>query len=63
MPTSHDTYLPAKNLIRMFYIVIVICVQTGAYGYKRAISYSDYTSLLLHDLFMLSDYTGIIRIT
>ena len=28
MSTPHDTYLPAKNLIRMFYIFIFISVGT-----------------------------------
>ena len=28
MSTSKDTYFPAKNLIRVFYTFIIICVDT-----------------------------------
>ena len=51
MSTSNDTFLPAKYLIGMFYILIFICVDTmppyvntiiyinmGAYCYKHIVS-------------------------
>ena len=28
MSPSHDTYLPTKNPVRMFYIFIFICMDT-----------------------------------